>query len=286
MMKKSLIPILNEFEKLKVYISDFSSYRRLNQLTDSIIKINASYVVKHFLKYIRDKRYLKTTVDIRITHMLLILEHYNDPICVPELITLAEDEKVSAYMEDICNTIGKFKTDLSKTFLRKNLKNKRIAYRCAISLAYFPDSSGELILLDNFKESLKQNNFFPEIFKALVYLGNKTVWLLLTNYLTMPISELERYKICLSILRINNTRVIPLLINLYKHYKDNPQINYHEVKAITLEYEDLILTKAHRESTPFSKKIKSRIKNKLKEYHSDFRVKLLLQKDLKLVRYV
>ncbi len=268
--------LLEEFETLKLSNKDFEVYKRLNRITEELIKLNSRQVSDYFIDYLKKKKYLlHNTLDIRLTHIFKIFEHYRDADCLEELIKLSEENQASSYLEDICNTIGKFKIEKSRSFLKKHLKNKRIGYRCAIELAYFPDATGERILMDSFKQCLQQKNFFDELFFALVNLRNQHVWKLTENYVRSSITQKERYKICVTFLKVKDSQTIPLLIDYYYYYKNNPQINSNDVKSIFLNNSSLLLKRVYKESETFTERILKKIQKKLQSYHFDYRVKSL-----------
>ncbi len=279
-MTTQLENYLNEFETLEVSERDDASYQRLHFLTDRLLDMNPHEVISFFIDFINKEKYLTSQgfADLRLPYILKILKNSNDESCLPHLIQLSRDQRVSFYLKDICYAIGHFKTERSRHFLKAHLNTPQLASHCAILLAHFPDPSGKYILLKSFGESLARENFSPNIFTALTRLQNHKMWMDIEIYLGRPISERERYKVCSTLISLDNSGIIPLLIQCYRYYSLHNDIDYGDVKAISLEGESLILTKAHKDSIPFSEKMCQRILNKLKLYHSDFRVKALIKR--------
>ncbi|HEO64477.1 MAG TPA: hypothetical protein ENI73_01270 [Spirochaetes bacterium] len=279
-MTTQLENYLNEFETLEVSERDDASYQRLHYLTDRLLDRDPHEVTPFFIDLLNKEKYLTSQgfADLRLPHILKILKSSNDESCLPYLIQLAGDQRVSYYLKDICYAIGHFKTESSRQFLKAHLNIPQLASHCAILLAHFPDPSGEPILLNSFRESLARENFSSDIFIALTCLQNHRMWMDLEAYLRKPISERERYKVCSTLMSLDHSRIIPSLIQCYRYYSLHNDIDYSDAKAISLEGESMILTKAHKDSIPFSEKMCQRILNKLKLYHSDFRVKALIKR--------
>ncbi len=273
---------LNEFVTLEVSEGDYASYQRLHYLTDHLLERDPREVISFFMDFIKRQQYLTSSglADLRLPYILKILKDSNDDSCLPYLIQLANDQRVSFYLKDIIYAIGHFKTESSRQFLKAHLSTPKLASHCAILLAHFPDPSGEPILLKSFGDALDRENFSPNTFVALTCLQNHKMWIDLEVYLKRPISERERYKVCSTLILLDHSGIIPLLIQSYRYYHLNNDIDYSDAKAISLEGETLILTKAHKDSIPFSEKMCQRILNKLKLYHSDFRVKALLKREV------
>ena len=272
--------LLEDFETHDPEKWDFEEYQKLKEITHHIIRSKSQEVVPYFIQFLKDNKHLtaKGYPDNRFLSILEILSFYKNPSCLPELFKIAENPMFSQHEEDIIHCLGQFKTQFTRDFFRKHLSNSRLYELCAIQLAYFPDPSGESILFQQFQKSLTQNNFSQVHFKALINIRNTRVWQIVENYLNKTPSERERYRIIESLVQVNDRRIIPILISCYEHYKLHNLINYSDVKSISLEGENLILTKAQKESIPFPKKMRKKILSILRSYHSDFRVKTFLKK--------
>ena len=271
--------LLKEFESIKASERDFFAQLRLKQIADQLIKLSSQEVIPYLITYLKEKKYLynKTETSAQLTYVLKILAEYKDSQSVDELINLSKSNLTKNYFKDICEIIGKIKTEKSRHFLKANLMNNKVGVLCARALSHFPDSSGEAVLLSHFKQGLDEKKFSSDTFFALISIQNNKIWDMIDHYLMQNINEKERYKIALNLLNVNNSRIIPLLITCYRHYSINKSIHYNDVKDISLEGKKLFLTKVFKESIPFSHKMTTKIINKLYQYHSNLRVKTLLR---------
>ncbi len=279
-MTATIQDILNQFDSISLIINHSKHISQIYLLTNQLIEnqIDKKYIVQHFIQYFNQKKYIiDQKPDPKIIHILKILSHFKDVSCLTELIKLTNEQILKIYLKDIYHCIGQIKSEDTRQFLKTKLKNDNLSYLCAVELAYFPDPSGIKILEDNFQKKIDDSCFSEELFNALLYIRSIRVWKIVENYLDKDISEKERYRVCTALINVRESKVIPLLIDCYKYYDSHKNINYQDVKSISMEDENLALTTVQKEFIPFPENMKKKIITHLIQYQSDFRVKVLLR---------
>jgi len=236
---------------------------KLGILVNKLAKINKDTLIAKINQFIINKQYHKNN-DHKLIYLLQLIEKVLDKNIVKSLITLFNDEASKFCREDICHTISKIDSLETRDFLKLNLKDDKIGYRCAIGLGLLGDFNAENKLIELLEKSFEHSNAHEEAINALFKINSKKLWSIIDEYLNKDISEKERYKIYNQIKHCKQKEVIPFLIYFYNHYSAN-NIDFEELKEINIQI-GYVFTRAFKKADSIQDKILTEIKDKIKEF--------------------
>lgn len=251
-------------KKLEEYIQHKTYTQRTAKEIENTLKIFYTVDKKSLLKYIDilfDSDFEKSKYAHIFISFLCSISSDNAVLLIEKVYKRIHSSELKKLIIRSCPNTKNYKINY---FLFKLTDDINYSNEAKLSLLDLGDDTYERELLKEYANKLELDIFLSEYLNSLSKSGSKKVWELTSRYVEDErLDEKVRYRIFKFILTMNDKDLVYILINLYKYYKQHPELTKEDLLDFSIKISSIKKDKEKK----FIDKILDEILSKLKEYY-------------------